>query len=103
MGQLIFFNMMTLDGFFESENKELDWHTVDDEFNKFSIDQLNSADNLIFGRKTYEMMADYWPTKKAKSDDPIIAKKMNSIEKIVFSKMLDNTNWENTILYRELI
>ena len=99
MGKLIFFNMMTLDGFFEGKNKELDWHNVDEEFNEFATEQLNSADNLIFGRKTYELMAKYWPTKQAISNDPIIAEKMNGIRKIVFSKTLDKANWENTKLF----
>src|SRR5690554_221654 len=100
MGQLIFFNMMSLDGFFESKNKELDWHNVDIEFNEFAAEQLNCADNLIFGRKTYELMAKYWPTKQAISNDPVIAEKMNAIKKNVFSITMDKANWQNTNLYR---
>src|SRR5690606_24802134 len=99
MGQLIFFNMMSLDGFFEGKNKELNWHNVGEEFNEFAIDQLNSADNLIFGRKTYELMAEYWPSEQAILNDPIIAKKMNGIKKNVFSKTLDKVEWENTNLF----
>ncbi len=101
MGQLIFFNMISLDGFFEDKNKELDWHNVNEEFNEFAIEQLNSADNLIFGRKTYEIMAKYWPTKQAVSNDPIIAERMNGIKKNVFSKTLEKTNWENTSLFSD--
>lgn len=100
MGQLIFFNMMSIDGFFEGKNKELNWHNVDEEFNEFAIDQLNSADNLIFGRKTYELMAEYWPSKQAISNDPTIAEKMNAIKKNVFSKTLDKAIWQNTKLFR---
>lgn len=51
--------MVTLDGFFEGPNREIDWHNVDDEFNKFAVDQLNSVDVLLFGRVTYELMASY--------------------------------------------
>ncbi len=59
------FNMISLDGFFSGPNGEIDWHNVDEEFNEFAIDQLNTAGGLIFGRVTYLGMASYWPTLKA--------------------------------------
>ena len=80
--------MVSPDGFFKGENHELEWHHVDDEFNKFAGDQLNSRDILLFGRSTYELMASYWLTSYAMAHDPIIAEKMNSMSKIVFSKTL---------------
>ncbi len=57
MRKVIFFNMISVDGFFEGPNKEIDWHNVDEEFNELAIDQLDSVDVLLFGRVTYEMMA----------------------------------------------
>lgn len=81
--------MMSVDGFFAGPNRELDWHLVDSGFNDFAIEQLNSAEKLIFGRITYELMASYWTTKEAITNDPIVAEKMNSLPKFVFSKTLD--------------
>lgn len=101
MRNLISFNMMSLDGFFEGPNGELDWHNVDEEFNKFAKEQLDSADCLLFGRKTYELMAGYWPAEGAIQDDPVIAKKMNSISKIVISKTLEKVYWNNTRLIND--
>jgi dihydrofolate reductase len=95
--------MITLDGFFEGPNREIDWHNVDEEFNEFAIEQLNSTDILLFGRVTYELMANYWPTVAAITNDPIIASKMNAIPKIVFSKTLKNADWNNTRLIKENI
>lgn len=103
MRKVILFNMISLDGFFEGENHSLDWHNVDEEFNEFAIDQLNSADLLIFGRITYELMASYWPTLSGTTDDPIVAYKMNTIPKIVFSKTLEKAEWENTMLIKDHI
>jgi dihydrofolate reductase len=80
--------MVALDGFFEGPNKEIDWHNVDEEFNEYAIDLLNSVDILLFGRVTYELMASYWPTPSATTNDPIFAEKMNSLPKIVFSTTL---------------
>ena len=52
MRKVILFNMVTLDGFFEGINHSIEWHNVDEEFNEFAIEQLNSAEILIFGRIT---------------------------------------------------
>ena len=45
-------------------------------------------------------MANYWTSKQALSNNPIIAKKMNELTKNVFSKKLVNVNWENTNLFK---
>jgi len=103
MRKVILFNFITLDGFFEDENQSLEWHNVDDEFNKFAIEQLNTADLLLFGRITYQLMASYWPTPDSIADDPVVAQKMNSLPKIVFSKTLEKAEWENTRLVKENI
>ncbi len=101
MRKLYLFNFISLDGFFEGQNKwELDWHNVDDEFHEFAIEQLNSTDILLFGRTTYEGMASYWTSGDAIKDDSIVAGKMNSISKIVFSKTLNKAEWQNTRLIK---
>jgi dihydrofolate reductase len=100
MSKIILFNMISIDGFFEGPEKELDWHNVDAEFNEFAIEQLGSASAIIFGRVTYEMMAAYWTSTSAFKDDPVVADKMNSLPKIVFSKSLSWAKWNNTTVYR---
>jgi dihydrofolate reductase len=101
MRRVLFFMMETLDGYFEGENREIDWHNVDDEFNDFAISQLQEVDTLLFGRVTYDMMAGYWPTPEARANDPVVAEKMNSMRKIVFSKTLSEAKWENTRLVKQ--
>jgi dihydrofolate reductase len=93
--------MISVDGYFEGRNREIDWHNVDNEFNEYAISFLNSLDTLLFGRVTYELMAGYWPTEAALSDDPVVADKMNSLEKIVFSKTLKKAGWNNTTLIKK--
>jgi dihydrofolate reductase len=93
--------MITLDGYFEGPHREIDWHNVDAEFNDYAIDLLNNVDVLLFGRVTYQLMASYWPTSAAMANDPIVAEKMNSLSKIVFSKTLEKAEWNNTWLLRE--
>ena len=102
MRKLFAFNMMTLDGFFEGHNQEIDWHNADnEEFNDFAIEQLSTVDTLLFGRVTYLMMASYWPTEIAMNSDPIVSDLMNRISKIVFSRTLDQVHWANTRLVHD--
>ncbi|MGO8754326.1 MAG: dihydrofolate reductase family protein [Gallionellaceae bacterium] len=101
MRKIIFQMMVSLDGYFEGPNKELDWHLVDNEFNDYASDLLGSVDALLFGRVTYQLMASYWPTPTAQMNDPVIAEKMNSLPKIVFSKTLVKADWNNTRLVKE--
>ncbi len=101
MRKVILFIMTTLDGFYAGPDGDLDWHNVDDEFNDFAATQLDSADTLLFGRKTFDIMASYWPTSAAATDDPNIASKMNAIHKVVFSKTLESVTWHNTRLVKE--
>jgi dihydrofolate reductase len=94
--KLISFMVVTADGYYEGPDGEFDWPNVDDEFNEFAINQLNDIDTLLFGRRTYEGMASYWPA--AAQDDPVIADRMNGIDKVVFSTSLTEATWHNTTL-----
>jgi len=96
MRYLIVSNLMSLDGFFESSSKKLDWFVPDEEFLEYSKDLLRSVGTIIFGRVTYQHMAGYWPT--AAKDE--IAEKMNNLPKIVFSRTLDKAEWNNSRLVK---
>ena len=92
-------NIITLDGCFEG-NQNWDLSFTDaiwgEELQNLSIEQLQSADFLVFGRVTYEGMAAHW--QKAKGE---IALLMNKIPKLVFSKTLKSADWNNTTLIKE--
>jgi dihydrofolate reductase len=103
MRKIIFFNMVTLDGCFAGPNGELDWHNTGADFNTFAIEQLHSVDTILFGRKTYQLMENYWPTATAITNDPVVAGLMNNTAKIVFSKTLDKAGWNNTRLVKDNI
>jgi dihydrofolate reductase len=98
--KVIFQMMVSLDGYFEGPNREIDWHVVDGEFNDYADEFLRSVDILVFGRVTYQLMAGYWPTPDAIKNDPIIAERMNSLSKIVFSRTLQKVEWQNTRLVK---
>jgi dihydrofolate reductase len=91
-------NLITLDGYFEGDkNWDLSFHELvwGSELEKISIDQLNAADYLVFGRVTYEGMAAHWKTAKGE-----IAKLMNKIPKLVCSRTLNSVDWNNSSLVK---
>jgi dihydrofolate reductase len=55
MKKVIFQMSLSLDGYFEGPNHEIDWHLVDDEFNAYAVEMLKASDVLIMGRNTYEL------------------------------------------------
>ncbi len=101
MRRVLLFMMVTLDGYFEGADKQIDWHNVDDEFNEFAIAQLKEVETLLFGRITYELMAAYWPSEQARTTDPVVASLMNGKSKIVFSRSLSDVHWENSRLVKQ--
>lgn len=92
--------MVSLDGFFEGSDHDLSWHNVNGaEFNKFAVNQLDKTSTLVFGRRTYELMASYWPTPDALKNDRDVATRMTARKKIVFSHTLKLVEWANTELH----
>jgi dihydrofolate reductase len=104
---MFLFMMTSLDGYMEGENHDLSWHNVDKEFNTFAVEQLREADTIVFGRRTYQLMESFWPSKEGQEDDPVVASLMNEIPKVVFSKSLDNVvetdTWKHVTLFHDNI
>ena len=101
MRKLHCFIQVTLDGCFAGPNGELDWaHKAPDdaEWNAFVAENAKDGGALLFGRKTYEMMAGYWPTPMAAQQSPVVAERMNALPKFVFSRTLEQASWSNTVI-----
>lgn len=94
--------LISVDGYFGEPNKQTSLYNLDAEFNDHAINLLNNTDTLIFGRSAYELMASYWPTLDAIENDTIIAGKMNSLPKLVFSRKLDKVEWNNSRLAKDV-
>jgi dihydrofolate reductase len=93
MRKIFAFLMVTLDGYHETVDGDLFWHNVDGEFHEFAAAQLDEADTLLFGRKTYLGMAQFWPSPAALEVDPDTAERMNGYHKIVVSRSLASADW----------
>jgi dihydrofolate reductase len=103
MPKLIVFNNVSLDGYFKDANNEMGWaHRghEDPEWMEFVAGNAQGGGRLVFGRVTYEMMASYWPTPMARQSMAVVAEKMHSCSKIVFSRTLRAADWNNTTLIK---
>lgn len=101
MRKLIIWNLMTLDGYFEGKAPwDLHFHELawGDELSAYALEISRQTDLLVFGRKTYEGMAAYWPDA---TNEPEIKAYMNSIAKIVASRSLEKADWNNTRIVRD--
>ena len=94
-------NVISLDGYFEGEKAwDLEFHDLawGKELENFSIEQLKSADMVIYGEKTYQGMADYWSKAEGETADY-----MNKIPKVVCSSTLKTANWKNTTIVKDAV
>ncbi len=101
MRKLVVLNMVSLDGFFVDTAGDMSWaRKHDDEWNTFASGNASGNGMLLFGRVTYDLMASYWPTPMAHQNLPEVAKGMNAMPKIVFSRTIDKVTWNNTTLLK---
>jgi dihydrofolate reductase len=93
---------MTVDGYIAGLNGEMDfmvWNW-DDELKQYVNDLTEPVDCIILGRKLAEGFIPYWATVAANPDDPELTagKKFTDTHKVVFTKTLDKSKWDNTVL-----
>jgi dihydrofolate reductase len=97
MAKLIVWNLVTVDGYFEGPEKwDLAFHGLawGPELEGLSNEFGASASSLVFGRVTYEGMKAYWT---ATTTEPgSITSFMNTLPKLVASRTLTASDWNNT-------
>jgi dihydrofolate reductase len=111
MGNVIYSNMITIDGFMEGLNHSLDWPIIDEELHRFVNQQVKAWDAFLYGRRTYELMAEYWPTGDTNpSSQPYeveFARIWKAKPKIVFSKSLakveEDVRLERSVIPEEIL
>src|SRR5258708_1229114 len=93
MRKIFLFMLVSVDGYFEGPDHDISWHNVDKEFNEFANNQLEEIGTLLFGRRTYDLMASFWPKSKSTT-----AGLMNALPKVVVSHSIFEPEWENTTI-----
>lgn len=95
MGKLFWQINTSLDGYMEEPGGDLKRTAeIDDvEYQRYASEMLKTIDAFIIGRKTYDVFVGYWPT--ADGED---AKLLNEMPKVVVSRTLTETTWDNSRL-----
>ena len=102
MRKLILMMSVSVDGFIEGPDRDIDWHMVDDELHRHFNQQLSAMGAFLSGRVTYELMARFWPTADTdpSSTQPMVefARIWRDMPKIVFSRTLRRADWNTTVV-----
>jgi len=116
MRKIIAAVQMSVDGFIEGPNGELDWAKVEDKETWRNMDEtLESVDTFILGRVMYPAYEQYWlsilanPTgilpfsgKVASKNEIAYASRADKIPHLVLSKTLDKVEWKTTRIVRDV-
>ncbi|RAK03191.1 dihydrofolate reductase [Larkinella arboricola] len=87
---------MTVDGYIAGPNGEMDWliYDWDEELKKYVTQLTEPVDCIVLGRKLAQGFIPHW----ASHPELEGADKFNSTEKVVFTKGLDQSEWDHTVL-----
>jgi dihydrofolate reductase len=115
MRRIVMFNHVSADGCFAGADGNLDWVVRDDEVDKAAMEGGPGPDTFLFGRRTYELFAGFWPHALDDSNaqaphgggelseaQRAMAVGLNEMTKLVFSRTLKNVTWKNSRLIPKL-
>ncbi|MFD9461480.1 dihydrofolate reductase family protein [Streptomyces sp. NPDC060027] len=102
MRKIVLMSSVSLDGFIEGPNREIDWHRVDAELHQHFNDLVRGYGALFSGRVTHELMAAYWPTAdknpQSSPEEVEFARIWRNMPKVVFSRTLKHAEWHTTVV-----
>jgi dihydrofolate reductase len=118
MRRIVAFNNVSADGYFAAPDGKLDWVVPDPEMDKFAAGAIarGGTDTILFGRKTYQMFASFWPhvlddpetapdphtAGRTSAEMRAMAVMLNETPKVVFSKTLKEATWAQSRIVRDL-
>jgi dihydrofolate reductase len=102
MRKIISFMHISLDGFVAGPNGEMNWIKVDEEIFDHVGKRISEGDTALYGRVTYQMMENYWPTAAdkptASKHDIEHSKWYKKVHKVVLSKTIKDAGLTNTTI-----
>lgn len=113
---IVVFDRVTADGYFSDLDGGLDWAVPDPELDAEGASQTAATGAILFGRRTYQMFASFWPRVLDDSGTAAnphapgersagmrtIAEWLTRTPKYVFTRTLDQADWANTHLLHRL-
>ena len=115
MRRIVMFNQVTVDGYFAGPDGTLEWVVPEQEIHKAAAEGMPDFDTILFGRRTYEQFAGFWPhalDDSPTAPDPHAAGRrspairamaiwLNETTKLVFSRTMKDVTWRNSRLLGE--
>lgn len=93
---------MTVDGYIAGPNGEMDWITFnwDDALKEYVTELTESMDQIVLGRKLAQGFIPHWAgvAQDPAHEEHLAGVKFTETPKVVFSKTLDQSEWDNTVL-----
>jgi dihydrofolate reductase len=93
---------MSVDGYVAGTNGNLDWAVKDwdEELIKYVTGITEPVDCIVLGRKLAQGFIPYWTRVAGDPNDPefTAGKKFTETHKVVFTRTLARSEWENTVL-----
>lgn len=100
MRNIISFMHISLDGFVAGPKGEMDWIKINDEIFGYVGNRIGKCDTSMYGRVTFDMMENYWPTApdkpNASSHDIRHSQWYSKVHKLVLSRSLKSEGLVNT-------
>lgn len=100
MRKLIYGFSVSLDGYVNDRDGNIDWTNPDDELHQFHNDRFRDIEISLHGRRMYDLMAEYWP--HVPEDAPPIEREFGRLwtekPKVVFSRTLTEVDWNSTLI-----
>lgn len=98
---------VSLDGFIETQDGEIDWAIIDEEFHTLANEQAREKSAFLYGRRMYDLMASAWPKVAEDNSAPAYMLEFAHIwkdkSKIVFSKTLEKVGWNSTLVTGNIV
>ncbi len=87
---------MTVDGYIAGTNGEMDWTAQDwdNELVKYVTEITEPIDCIVLGRKLAQGFIPHWASHPEEAGADIF----NRTKKVVFTKTLEKSEWDNTVL-----
>ena len=103
MRNVVVWNLISLDGYYEGPNQNVLALPLDESFDAYSAERMEAADTILLGRRTYEGFREFWPPLAADESETAahstVSRRLNELPKLVVSDTLTLSaadTWANT-------
>ena len=92
MRNVVVWNLISLDGYYEGPNQNVLALPLDEAFDAYSAERMEAADTILLGRRTYEGFREFWPPLAADESETAahrtVSRGLNELPKLVVSDTL---------------